>query len=168
MSERLPAPDGPSRGTSAAQATSRDSVSRVLASGVPGFRHPPPHPLWPMLQQTRLAIGARGAIRAALAPSVLELADRPMIISGFLAPLDNAASYRHFLLSRYSPVCPCCPPGGLSDVIEVVADRPVAPTPAMVVMSGLFSVQCDMARGRFYHLTEARLEDVGGDLGLLR
>ncbi len=93
-----------------------------------------------------------------LAPRVLELADKPMQISGFLTPLDNTTSYRHFLLSRYSPVCPCCPAGGLSEVIEIYASAAIAPTPLMVLMSGLFHVQDDMARGRFYHLSDAKIE----------
>ena len=134
------------------------SVPETHADAGLHSNHPPEHPLWMTLEQMHLTFGARGGVRAVMAPPVLKLSEKPLLISGFLTPLDNRTSYRHFLLSRYSQTCPCCPPGGPSDVIEIYTKSSIAPTQNMVVMCGMFHVQDDMAKGRFYHLTDANLE----------
>ncbi len=115
------------------------------------------NPLWPVLKETHLTTDSSGAIHAAFAPGVLGLADKPMTISGFILPIENTTSYRHFILSRYSPECPFCPAGGPNEVIEVFAKSSIAPTSAMVVMNGMFSVQGDMDKGMFYRLGNAQL-----------
>ena len=112
--------------------------------------------LWPVLKKTRLTTDANGLIRAAFAPEVTALANKPMTISGFILPIE-ATSHKHYILSRYSPECPFCPSGGPTEVIEVFLNKPLGPTSAMVTIKGVFSTQNNMEAGLFYRMKDAAL-----------
>jgi hypothetical protein len=103
-------------------------------AGTPPFGQPPeerklqmtlPHsqsPVW--LKFTKCKIGyndKNGLYNIAVTPEVKALAGRPVMVNGFVMPLDASDHTQHFLLTRNTPVCMFCPPGEPNEVVEIVA-----------------------------------------------
>jgi hypothetical protein len=114
-------------------------------------------PTWDILRRTRLTTDARGMVNAQIAPEVKALVGRQLVISGFILPIETTMSFRHFILSRYSPECPFCPAGAPNEVIEVFSTVDTGPTNYMAFYQGRFSVQNKVEEGLFYRLENARV-----------
>jgi hypothetical protein len=147
---------------------SRRSACRLLAAGAaiaaagPALSAQPvddgtwsTHPTWLTLKKTRLTTDDRGMVHAAIAPEVMGLAGKTLLISGFILPIEAAASSKHFILSRYSPECPFCPAGAPNEVIEIFSNTAIAGTSTMVFLQGRFAVQNDVEKGLFYRMDHA-------------
>jgi uncharacterized protein len=113
--------------------------------------------VWRTLVTTRITentnTGMFGAIHP---PAVRALVNTNIQISGFMLPLDATPRSRHFLISRLTPVCAFCPPGGPNEVIEVFANTPVPITDRLVVVTGRFALINDADKGLFFRLNNAQ------------
>ena len=112
-------------------------------------------PLWITLSKTKIGEDAkRGVYTATFPPEVRELEGTQVTLSGFMLPMDTGARPKHFLLSRYTPVCFFCPPGDPNEVVEVVSRSGVKLTGGMVTLSGKLTLTNDGEKGLFFRLDQ--------------
>jgi uncharacterized protein len=116
-------------------------------------------PLWRTLQKTSIHEDDQSGVYTADFPSsVQSLAGRQLTVDGFMLPLDSKHFTQHFLLSRYTPVCPFCPPGRPNEVVEVFSSEPVPVTESEIAVSGRFGVHKDTGSGLFFRLDGADVD----------
>lgn len=75
-----------------------------------------------------------------------------------MLPLDSKLYTQHFLLSKYTPVCPFCPPGHPNEVVEVFSNEAVAVTQSKIAVSGRFGIHRDTGSGLFFRLDSADVD----------
>lgn len=115
--------------------------------------------VWRTLSTTRIhENAAQGTYSATHPPAVRALVGQRISVSGFVMPLETTQKFRHFLLTRYTPVCDFCPPGAPNEVIEVWIDRPITTTYNMVRVSGMFGLTNDPDLGLFFAMRSAAVE----------
>ena len=113
-------------------------------------------PLWLILAKTRIGEDdRRGVFTAAFPPEVKALNGRIVTLSGFMLPLDATDRSRHFLLSRYTPVCFFCPPGAPNEVVEVAARNGVPITDRMLTITGRLTLADGADKGLFFQIDQA-------------
>ena len=113
-------------------------------------------PLWTVLRHTRvMEDDRRGLYTASFPAEVQALEGRTVTLSGFMLPLDTDAKARHFLLSKYTPVCFFCPPGQPNEVVEVTAKSGVALTDRMLTVTGRLSLTHQTDKGMFFRMDQA-------------
>ncbi len=116
-----------------------------------------PTATWRVLATTRIAENINaGTFTATHPPAVRALVGTNMTISGFMLPLDTTPRSRHFMLSRLTPVCFFCPPGGPNEVIEVYASTPISITDRLVTVRGQFALTNDAEKGLFFRINNAQ------------
>ncbi len=112
--------------------------------------------IWSALVTTRIGEDdAHGTFTATYSPTVRALVGRTLTISGFVMPLETTPQFRHFILTRYTPVCPFCPPGAPNEVVEVWSAHPIAQTNDLVRVTGQFALMNDAEKGLFFRLSDA-------------
>jgi hypothetical protein len=117
-------------------------------------------PIWKALKATKISEDTRlGILQANYPPAVKALAGRTVSISGFVLPLETKEGTRHFLLSKFTPVCFFCPPGEPNEVVEVRSSGPVYPDNSEVTVTGRFALQTRSGDGMFFHLDGAEVID---------
>lgn len=110
-------------------------------------------PVWATLRKTRIGENAqRGIFTARFPNEVKALNGAEITVSGFMLPMDTAPRSKHFLLSRYTPVCFFCPPGQPNEVVEVISKPGVKLTGAMITLTGRLSLINDGEKGLFFRL----------------
>jgi hypothetical protein len=117
-------------------------------------------PLWGTLRKTQIKVDFdKGVFTAAFPADVKAMAGRRMTITGYMLPLEGSLGMKgmdHFILSRYSPSCPFCPPGDPNEHIEIFTAKPQALTINLVQVSGKFVLQNDGIQGLFFVLDDAQ------------
>lgn len=116
-------------------------------------------PLWRLFARSQV-IGdpAKGAFTARHPPEVRALDGKPIVISGYMLKTDIMSNFNAFILSRYTVVCPFCPPGAPNEAAEVALKRFIArPTEGPVTVSGVLHVHYDGASGLFFSIDQAEI-----------
>lgn len=112
-------------------------------------------PIWATLRKTKIGENAKRGIFTASFPDEVEALNGTQVtVSGFMLPMDTAPRSKHFLLSRYTPVCFFCPPGQPNEVVEVISKPGVKLTGNMVTLSGRLSLINDGEKGLFFRLDQ--------------
>ena len=113
-------------------------------------------PVWAILRKTRIGQDdKRGIFTADFPPEVRALNGKAVTLSGFMLPLDTEAKARHFLLSKYTPVCFFCPPGQPNEVVEVTVANGVPLTDRMLNVSGRLTLSNQGDKGLFFKMDNA-------------
>lgn len=116
-------------------------------------------PTWAVLRHTRIGEDpVKGVFTAAFPPEVRALDRKPVALTGFMLPLDAEARSKHFLLSKYTPVCFFCPPGEPNEVVEVFSRSGLPITDRMVQVSGRFALAGNGDRGLFFRIDDAQVK----------
>ena len=114
--------------------------------------------MWVTLATTRIHEDeARGLYTATHSDAVRALIGQTVTLSGFIMPLETTETFRHFILTRYTPVCPFCPPGAPNEVVEVWSSQPISATNDLVHISGKFSLTNDGEKGLFFQMRAAHV-----------
>ena len=109
--------------------------------------------LWAVLRETKVSEDAkRGLYTASFPASVKALSGQTVSLTGFMLPIDTWTRSKHFLLSKYTPICAFCPPGAPNEVVEVIAAKSIAVTEAMITVTGKFSLANDSEKGLFFRI----------------
>ncbi len=117
-----------------------------------------PDAIWATLAAADVGIDqANGLFTITTTPAIDALAGKPLKVSGFMLPLDEAAKTTHFLLTRNTPVCAFCPPGEPDEVIEVTSVEGVAPSTDLIWVDGTFELIDNGDQGLFFQLKDARV-----------
>lgn len=156
---QVPLDNGPSDTSQAADAPGGDYMGQPLAERAAQGALPQAHDgLWVTLATTRIHEDeARGLYSATHPEAVRALIGQNVTLSGFIMPLETTEHFRHFILTRYTPVCPFCPPGAPNEVVEVWSSDPIVATNDLVRISGQFSLTNDGEKGLFFQLRSAHL-----------
>ena len=113
---------------------------------------------WAILRQTKIGMDeARGTFTASHPAVVKALQGQTITMTGFMLPLEAGKQIRHFLLSKYTPVCAFCPPGEPNEVVQVDADRATPYRDGMVSVTGKFALADNGEQGLFFRLGSAKL-----------
>lgn len=111
-------------------------------------------PLWGVLRKTRITEDVkRGLFAASFPPEVKALSGTTVTLSGFMLPLDAKGRTKHFLLSKYTPVCFFCPPGEPNEVVEVVSEKALPVSDDMTSVTGAFSLIDNAEKGLFFRVS---------------
>lgn len=110
--------------------------------------------LWGVLRKTRITEDVKRGLFSASFPSDVEaLNGTTVTVSGFMLPIDAKAKTRHFLLSKYTPVCFFCPPGEPNEVVEVVADKALPVSDDLISVTGKLSLIDNAEKGLFFRIS---------------
>ena len=114
--------------------------------------------IWTTLHHTTITEDTKqGIYTARHPPEVQALVGKQLTVQGFILPYTTDALARHFLLTRYTPVCFFCPPGAPNEVIDLTIDKPVKWEDKLYSVSGVFAIQNDGEKGLFFRLDRARI-----------
>jgi hypothetical protein len=112
--------------------------------------------LWAVLRKTKIGEDdKRGVFTASFPDEVKALDGQSVALSGFMMPLDTTAKSKHFLLTKYTPVCFFCPPGQPNEVVEVTTNKGVAITARMLTVNGRMALINNAEKGLFFRLDGA-------------
>ena len=82
---------------------------------------------------------------------------KPVILQGFMLPLQNEDRQSHFILSANPPHCYFCMPGGAESLVEVHAGPPIRFSYDPIVIQGtLRLIRDDEAMGLYYQIRGAK------------
>ena len=116
-----------------------------------------PSSYWGILRQTKIGMDEkRGTFTADHPPVVKALQGTTVTISGFIMPLEPGKQVRHFLLSKYTPVCTFCPPGEPNEVVEVTLINSIPFRQSLVNVTGKFELFNNGDAGLFFRLDDAK------------
>ena len=110
--------------------------------------------LWGVLRRTRISEDVkRGLFSASFPADVTALDGQTVTLTGFMLPIDAKTRTKHFLLSKYTPVCFFCPPGEPNEVVEVVADKAQPVSDDLVSVTGKLSLIDNAEKGLFFRIS---------------
>ncbi len=110
---------------------------------------------WPLLEENA-AVPAGSA-----SDSVRTYDGRPLLLTGFMLPLEPAPAQQHFLLSAYPLACGYCVAGGPGSLIEVHSRHPVRYSDEPLELFGIFRLHPHPEEGIFYQLHDAAIAPPG-------
>ncbi|TVR83605.1 MAG: hypothetical protein EA405_03955 [Rhodospirillales bacterium] len=89
------------------------------------------------------------------APEIKALNGTEVTVDGYMLAYDDAPKQREFLLTAYQAHCPFCMPGGMTSMIDVSMDLPVAVSEGIVTVRGPLTVIEDEGYGLLYAIANA-------------
>jgi hypothetical protein len=115
-------------------------------------------PIWRTLAHTRVESDlARGVFVADHPPEVTALDGKDVTITGFMLMMNPMNFAADFILTRYTPVCPFCPPGAPNEAVQVLLTRVVKPTNGLITVRGRLHLEKDATSGMFFRLDPAEI-----------
>ena len=115
-------------------------------------------PVWSILIKTKIHVNEKkGLYSATYPPEVKALVGKPMTVTGFMLPLEDTRTFKHFILSRRTPTCPFCPPGEPNENIDIWLDKPKAYDEHLIKITGNFALMNNAEFGMFFKLDHATL-----------
>ena len=112
--------------------------------------------MWGALNKATVKLNEKtGVFDVKYDDSVKALEGKPLTITGFMLPLEGEEKTKHFLLSKRTPTCPFCMPGGPTEVIEVFSDTPVTWVDDIVKIQGTLKLVPPNDNGMLYQLSNA-------------
>lgn len=115
-------------------------------------------PLWDTLMTSKVHVnGATGLYEISFSDGVKALEGKKIKISGFLLPLEATETFSRVLLSRKTPACFFCLPGGPNEIIEVHTARPISWSDDLVTFDGTLNLVQDEETGMVYVMQETKL-----------
>jgi hypothetical protein len=114
-------------------------------------------PIWRTLAHTRVKSDlARGIFLADHPADVRALDGQDVSITGFMLVTNPMESF-DFVLTRYTPVCPFCPPGAPNEAVQVFLKHFVKRTSGLITVRGRLHLENDATTGMFFRLDPAEI-----------
>ncbi len=115
--------------------------------------------IWDTLLKTIVTFNEESSEYSAKFPDEVKKFDgQTLRINGFILPLESTDKFKHFLLSKRTPTCAFCPPGGPSEIIEVYTKDPIEWDDGLVQVDGKFGFTNNQELGVFFQLTNAKVQ----------
>lgn len=114
---------------------------------------------WAVLESTKEVQRTKDGViysRPAFPPPVKALAGKRVRVSGWMMPLQNGATQRHFVLLGYPPGCPFHMHAGPTQFIEVKTAEGLPVNYEMVTVEGTLTLLGEDESGIFYRIADAR------------
>ena len=118
--------------------------------------------MWDKLATAKIDFDEKASLFRAIVPvDVKALSGKDVTINGFILPLETSTKYTHFLLSKRTPTCPYCMPGGPTEVFDVYMKEPIAYTDGVIFVTGKFKFIDDSKSGLYFRLVDssAKIEE---------
>ena len=117
-------------------------------------------PLWSVLAHTQITADVQHGVYLAHHPADVRALDgREVTVQGFMLRTDVMPQFRHFVLTRYTPVCAFCPPGAPNEAIEVASDRFLkAQASGLISVRGQLHLHDDGASGLVFSMDRAEVQ----------
>lgn len=114
---------------------------------------------WQALDKARIFYDeGKQRFKTSFSAELKALEGHTVTFSGFMLPLEPTEKFRHFLLSKRTPTCAFCMPGGPSEIVDVWLVKPVAWEEGLVKVTGTFELINQGEMGLFFRLKKARLQ----------
>ena len=115
--------------------------------------------VWAKLLKAKIDFDENKAVFVATVPDeVKQLNGRQVDVGGFMLPLSVNTKHSHFLLSKRTPTCPYCMPGGPTEVFDVYLKEPIEYTANMIRINGTFKLAADTKSGLYFRLENASVQ----------
>ncbi|MEM1125450.1 MAG: DUF3299 domain-containing protein [Bacteroidota bacterium] len=123
----------------------------------PGDAHQlPPDTPWPILMSAEALDSP-----APVLPDTLRALDgQPILLTGYMYPMEQSRTQRRFLLAPYPAGCAFHAPMGPSSTVEVRAEDGVQFTYDAIAVQGTFTLATGTAGDLYYQLQAARQVEV--------
>ncbi len=116
--------------------------------------------LWQKLAKAKIDFDdKKNAFTATVPQDVKQLSGKTESIAGFMLPLESTMQHDHFLLSKRTPTCPYCMPGGPTEVIDVYMQKPVEYNNGLLFITGTFKLVDDTKSGLYFRLENATIQN---------
>ncbi len=113
---------------------------------------------WVQFHDTNIvADQAKGRYVATFGAALAKLDGKPLVITGYMLPIEPTTHSAHFVLTRRSTGCPFCPPNEPDEAIEVFSAKPADYTQAPVTITGQLHLVRSSEVGLFFRLDHARI-----------
>jgi len=114
------------------------------------------HPFWQTLKKCKIEYNdKKGVFTRHFTKEVQDLNGKEVTINGFMLPLEDSRKQKVFYLSRKTPTCPFCMPGGPTEVVYVKAKTPIEFSYDPLTLTGTFRLVDDEEKGVFFQLEGA-------------
>lgn len=115
--------------------------------------------VWDTLLKTIVSFNDQtGEYSAKFPDEVKKFEGQVLRVNGFILPLESTDKFTHFLLSKRTPTCPFCPPGGPSEIIEVYTKSPIEWDDGLVQVEGKFGFTNNQDLGVFFQIKDAEVQ----------
>ncbi len=109
--------------------------------------------IWQKLSKAKIGLDEKkGVFTATMPPEVKKISGTQITVEGFMLPLESTLSHSHFLLSKRTPTCPYCMPGGPTEVIDVYMQKPIDYSNGILFLTGTFKLVDDEKSGLYFRL----------------
>ncbi len=88
-------------------------------------------------------------------PELKKLNGQKVTLDGYMLPFDDQPRQGRFLLTAYYAHCPFCIPGGMTSMVEIVMDLPMAMTEEIVSVQGPLTIIEGEGYGLLYQIEHA-------------
>jgi hypothetical protein len=85
-----------------------------------------------------------------------ELNGQKVKVQGFMLPLEQTETQKHFLLSVNPPTCFFCLPAGAEGLVEVYTNQAIEFSYDPVIVSGILKILTNDDMGLYYRMTNAQ------------
>jgi len=114
------------------------------------------HPFWQTLAKCKIEYNdKKGVFTRKFTKEVEALNGKEVTINGFMLPLEDSGKQKVFYLSRKTPTCPFCMPGGPTEVVYVKAKNPIEFSYDPLTLKGIFRLVDNEEKGVFFQLEGA-------------
>ncbi|MDY0029049.1 MAG: DUF3299 domain-containing protein [Pseudobdellovibrionaceae bacterium] len=115
--------------------------------------------VWDTLLKTIVSFNEEsGEYSANFPEDVKKFEGQILRVSGFILPLESTDKFTHFLLTKRTPTCAFCPPGGPSEIIEVYTKDPIEWDDGLVQVEGKFGFTNNQNLGVFFQINDAKVQ----------
>ncbi len=116
-------------------------------------------PMWKVLGKTKIHLDEKEwHYSATIPPEVKALVGTQVTITGFVLPLEDTETFKHFLISKRTPTCAFCPPGEPNEIADVWLEKPMKWDQDAVTVTGTFELMENADLGLFFKLSKAVLK----------
>jgi len=114
------------------------------------------HPFWETLAKCKISYNEKkGVFIRNFTPEVKALDGKEVTINGFMLPLEDSRKQKVFYLSRKTPTCPFCMPGGPTEVVYVKTKTSIEFSYDPLTIKGTFRLVDNEEKGVFFQLEDA-------------
>lgn len=137
---------------SAIQPKSQPAEERARQQALPKSADP----IWLTLAHTRVITDLEHGLFVAQHPADVRALDgKEVSITGFFLQTGIMSRTNRFILTRFTPVCPFCPPGAPNEAVDVVLEGFTNQRSGLVTVKGRLHLNSDSTTGLFFRLDQA-------------
>ena len=121
--------------------------------------------VWQSLSKAKINLDEKKNVFVAVVPPEVKAMDGKVeTVAGFMLPLESTFKHTHFLLSKRTPTCPYCMPGGPVEIIDVYMKTSADYSRDIIFITGKFKIVDDSKSGLYFRLEDATTQSESNPL----